>query len=119
MEPQKYVEGHQTSQAQQRAVEVDLVLLRGNNHTSNVRANILSLEGILGGHRMKTKPKIILDYCYTCDNFGEVARDGHMNRGICATCAGRLLQAFNLNTETKQMPLFATPAVRRSLRGGH
>lgn len=64
---------------------------------------------------MKTKPRIIRDYCLICDNFTDVARDGHSARGICAHCAGRLLQAFRLEYENQQLPLFASQAVRRDL----
>lgn len=60
------------------------------------------------------RPRIIQDYCAVCNAFTAVARCGHMDRGVCAHCAGRLLQAFKLEYETNQLLLFASPAVRRS-----
>ena len=45
---------------------------------------------------MKTRPRIIQDYCACCDAFTAVARDSHQTRGICSHCAGRLRQAFRL-----------------------
>ena len=64
----------------------------------------------------KTKPRIIRDYCLVCDQFTNVARDGHTLRGICAHCCGKLLQAFRLEWETPQRKLWASPAVLRDLR---
>jgi hypothetical protein len=53
-----------------------------------------------------SKPRIIMDHCIGCDRFTEVARHGHMDRGICSRCLGSLLKAFDLTVETMQLQLW-------------
>lgn len=54
---------------------------------------------------MKTKPKVFMDYCFGCDKFDSVSRHGHMVRGLCRSCLGKLLKSFDLPAEYRQLNL--------------